>query len=61
MTIVRTVQVHHDARSDHMTSNDSGQRTAVTWTGLMGRGGGVIEGIAIGGREIIRITREIDF
>jgi len=30
--------VHHDARSDHMMSDDSGQWTAVTWTGLMGRG-----------------------
>jgi hypothetical protein len=37
-TIVRTEQVHHDAGSDHMMSDDSGQWTAVTWTGLMGRG-----------------------
>lgn len=45
--------MHHDAGLDHMTSDDSGQWTAVTWTGLMG----LYKGLRLGVRERVLLER----
>lgn len=46
MTIVRTAQVHHDARSDHMTSDDSGLLLrGLDWWGVVER---IYKGLRLG-------------